>query len=120
MFNGKKLKKKQREAIKARAIANKYIPNVPVRLLTESGLPILTALGLSEKQWNSGKFWKLKDRMQFKYLNEQLGGAVPGYTWHHTEVPGRMQLVPFESITSRTIVAVDRQKMWGYIGRRRS
>ncbi|WP_442857215.1 HNH endonuclease signature motif containing protein [Butyrivibrio sp. INlla14] len=23
-----------------------------------------------------------------------MGGSVPGYTWHHAEIPGVMQLVP--------------------------
>ena len=32
--------------------------------------------------------------MQFKWLDEQIGGTVDGYTWHHTEIPGKMQLVP--------------------------
>ena len=27
-------------------------------------------------------------------LDEQIGGTVDGYTWHHTEIPGKMQLVP--------------------------
>ena len=38
--------------------------------------------------------WKLSDAKQFKWLNESIGGKVEGYTWHHTEVLGKMQLVP--------------------------
>lgn len=36
----------------------------------------------------------MSDEVQFKWLNEQIGGTVEGYTWHHTEIPGKMQLVP--------------------------
>ena len=38
--------------------------------------------------------WKLSDVEQFAWLNEQIGGKVEGYTWHHTETPGIMELVP--------------------------
>jgi len=60
--------------------------------------------------------WNAPDDVQFRWLNEQAFGAqagranpVPwshgpdvntetpphGYTWHHHQQPGRMQLVPF-------------------------
>ena len=38
--------------------------------------------------------WAKSDKEQFDWLNKQIGGKVSGYTWHHTEEPGKMQLVP--------------------------
>ena len=36
------------------------------------------------------------DRAQFEWLDARIPGGRPeGYTWHHTETPGRMELVPF-------------------------
>ncbi|WP_350300025.1 DUF6985 domain-containing protein [Peribacillus frigoritolerans] len=34
------------------------------------------------------EFWKLSDKHQFKWLDEQIGGTQKGMTWDHTEVPG--------------------------------
>jgi toxin YxiD len=28
-------------------------------------------------------------------LNKQIGGELTGATWHHTEIPGKMELTPF-------------------------
>ena len=41
------------------------------------------------------ELWTATDKEQFDWLNEQIGGKVDGYTWHHTETSGIMQLVPF-------------------------
>jgi HNH/ENDO VII superfamily nuclease len=63
------------------------------------------------------ELWNASDAQQFRWLNEHafgsedgqvkifpwdkdmkgVGGDVPphGYTWHHHQQPGRMQLVPF-------------------------
>lgn len=41
------------------------------------------------------EYWLESDYIQFKYLNEQIKGEVEGYTWHHTEDPGWMELVPY-------------------------
>lgn len=40
--------------------------------------------------------WDASDTVQFGWLDAQvLGGGRPfGHTWHHTEIPGRMELVP--------------------------
>jgi hypothetical protein len=37
--------------------------------------------------------WGESDRAQFRWLNEQIGGERDGYTWHHHQDSGRMQLV---------------------------
>lgn len=41
------------------------------------------------------EFWLLKDKEQFEWLDIQIGGHREGMTWHHTEVPGQMELVPY-------------------------
>ncbi|PQO43844.1 HNH endonuclease [Blastopirellula marina] len=38
--------------------------------------------------------WSASDPKQVAYLDEQIGGTVEGFTWHHHQDPGRMQLVP--------------------------
>jgi hypothetical protein len=35
------------------------------------------------------------DKVQFEYLNKLIGGEETGYTWHHTETPGKMELIPY-------------------------
>ncbi|MEK4289997.1 HNH endonuclease signature motif containing protein [Paenibacillus sp. FSL P4-0502] len=45
--------------------------------------------------------WKKGDTEQFDWLNDNLSEDIRklvengSYTWHHTEVPGKMQLVPY-------------------------
>lgn len=40
--------------------------------------------------------WKGTDTEQFNYLDSRIPGGRPeGTTWHHSEIPGRMELVPF-------------------------
>lgn len=52
--------------------------------------------GLVETQLRLPEYlWKAGDTAQFKWLDEAAGGHWDGYTWHHTEVPGVMQRVPF-------------------------
>ena len=40
------------------------------------------------------EMWLWSDKRQFAWLNEKIGGKVPGYTWHHSEMPGVMELMP--------------------------
>ncbi|GAA3583832.1 RHS repeat-associated core domain-containing protein [Marinobacter xestospongiae] len=37
---------------------------------------------------------KASDAQQFRYLDELIGGKQEGYTWHHHQDSGRMQLLP--------------------------
>ena len=37
----------------------------------------------------------MSDKQQFEWLDKKIGGHIEGYTWHHSEIPGEMQLVPF-------------------------
>ena len=39
------------------------------------------------------ELWNATDKEQFRWLDEQIGGKREGYTWHHHQDPGRMQLV---------------------------
>jgi hypothetical protein len=39
--------------------------------------------------------WLESDKVQFEYLNKLIGGEETGYTWHHTETPGKMELIPY-------------------------
>lgn len=43
------------------------------------------------------EYWKKSDPNQFGWLDSQLPGGKrpPGTTWHHSEIDGRMELVPF-------------------------
>jgi hypothetical protein len=41
------------------------------------------------------ELWQASDDMQFRYLDQLIGGREPDLTWHHHELPGVMQLVPF-------------------------
>ena len=41
--------------------------------------------------------WPKTDREQFQWLDSQLPNGVrpSGYTWHHSEISGKMELVEF-------------------------
>ncbi|WP_420802072.1 HNH endonuclease [Tumebacillus flagellatus] len=40
--------------------------------------------------------WQSSDSAQFEWLDSRIPGGRPkGTTWHHSEIPGRMELVPF-------------------------
>ncbi|MGH8522092.1 MAG: HNH endonuclease [Gammaproteobacteria bacterium] len=39
--------------------------------------------------------WQSTDDQQFRYLDNLIGGRPAGTTWHHHELPGWAQLVPF-------------------------
>lgn len=59
--------------------------------------------------------WKLSDAEQFKWLDAQIGDRPAGYVWHHSENPGRMELVPYGV---HNIVAHNGGRspgMWAYI-----
>lgn len=42
------------------------------------------------------ELWLALDKKQFRWLDNAIGGKVDGITWHHTEIPGRMPLVPYD------------------------
>ncbi len=42
------------------------------------------------------ELWLKSDPKQFEWLDARIPGGRPaGYTWHHTEISGKMELVPF-------------------------
>ena len=94
---GDSLSKKQRSLIKQQAIDNGLIPEIQVTKVDgmKYGFADFESAGVvKETVYLPEEMWKMSDAEQFKWLNEQIGGAMEGYTWHHTEVPGKMQLVP--------------------------
>jgi RHS repeat-associated protein len=94
IFGGADLTKGQRSAIKARAIAQGLLPDVPFKPGTEfpdfeAANQIRRVDDLPEDLWLAG------DQEQFDWLDARMPEGRPaGTTWHHTETPGRMELVP--------------------------
>lgn len=94
---GDTLTKKQRRLIKQRAIDEGLIPQITVKKVEglRYGFADFESAGVvKETVYLPESMWKMTDAEQFKWLDEQIGGTVKGYTWHHTEIPGKMQLVP--------------------------
>lgn len=81
-----------RAEVKRLAAARGLIQSVNVDRATR--FADFTAVAVHDVRLPRG-LWKRSDREQFDYLNDLLGGRIPGYTWHHHQSPGRMQLVPF-------------------------
>lgn len=53
------------------------------------------AAGLIKEKMLLPKYlWSETDKVQFKWLDDQIGGRPKGYTWHHAEINGQMELVP--------------------------
>ncbi|EFR89195.1 hypothetical protein NT05LM_0125, partial [Listeria marthii FSL S4-120] len=89
---------KQKRLIKEQAVANGYIPKITVNKVEgmRYGFTDFSGAGVVEETvYLPEEFWKLSDREQFKWLDEQIGGHREGMTWHHTEIPGKMELVPY-------------------------
>ena len=94
---GENLTKKQRSIIKQQAIDAGLITDIKVTKVEgmRYGFADFESAGVvKETQYLPENMWKMSDAEQFKWLDEQIGGIVDGYTWHHTEIPGKMQLVP--------------------------
>ncbi len=87
----------QMRSIKQYAIKKKYIPKVQVKKTDglRYGLADFKAAGLvRETAYLPQKMWQWSNGRQFDWLDKQRGGTLLGYTWHHTEIPGKMELVP--------------------------
>ncbi|WP_235973240.1 HNH endonuclease [Niallia circulans] len=88
----------QKRKIKEMAIEKGHIPEIKVTKADgmRYGFADFASAGVVEETVQlPERFWKLSDKEQFKWLDEQIGGTRKGVTWHHTEVPGKMELVPF-------------------------
>ena len=85
----------QRAAIKKDAIDRGLIRDVPMKPGTKH--PDFEKAGLIKKVDElPKKLWQESDYSQFKYLDSRIPGGRPeGTTWHHSDIPGRMELVQF-------------------------
>ncbi|MED3837876.1 Uncharacterised protein [Niallia circulans] len=95
---GDSLSSVQKRKIKEMAIEKGHIPEIKVTKADgmRYGFADFASAGVVEETVQlPERFWKLSDKEQFKWLDEQIGGTRKGMTWHHTEVPGKMDLVPF-------------------------
>jgi len=95
---GDSLSSAQKRKIKEMAIEKGHIPEIKVTKVAgmRYGFADFARAGVVEETVQLPEvFWKLSDKEQFKWLDEQIGGTRKGMTWHHTEVPSRMELVPF-------------------------
>lgn len=50
---------------------------------------------VAETKYLPESLWLKSDEAQFERLDNVIGGRPESMTWHHTEVPGKMELVPF-------------------------
>ena len=98
IINGQNLSYAQKKQIKNLAIEKGLIPDVKV-IPSEGmryGFADFRSAGLVEETVNlPEELWLKTDKEQFEWLNNKIGGFREGMTWHHTEIPGKMELVPF-------------------------
>ncbi|GAE29513.1 HNH endonuclease signature motif containing protein [Alkalihalobacillus hemicellulosilyticus] len=95
---GDSLSSAQKRKIKEMAIEKGHIPEIKVTKADgmRYGFADFASAGVVEETVQlPEKFWRFSDKEQFKWLDEQIGGTRKGMTWHHTEIPGKMELVPF-------------------------
>ncbi len=92
---GANLSAGQKAKIKKEAVDAGLIPDV--RFKPGTKFPDFQAAGLVYKTDQLPKdLWTKGDKAQFDWLDNRIPGGRPeGYTWHHSDVPGRMELVPF-------------------------
>ena len=87
------LSEAQLNQIRELARSNGYIPTIPTK---PSGHPDFSEV-VQRVDNLPEDMWRLSDRAQFDWLDSRLPDGVrpEGLTWHHSEIPGRMELVPF-------------------------
>ena len=96
--NSDQLSKGQKYLIKRLATQKGYIPEVKVKPSQGMKYGFADFKGANVVQETvqlPEELWLKSDREQFTWLNDKIGGARKGMTWHHTEIPGKMELVPF-------------------------
>ncbi|MBC1504240.1 hypothetical protein HB825_14215 [Listeria booriae] len=94
--DGDKLSIKEKKLIKDTAVSQALLPKVEVKKVEgmKFGFADFKSAGAVKETVELPKaFWKKTDAEQFKWLDEQVGGKQSGMTWHHTETPGKMELV---------------------------
>ncbi|MBC1371367.1 HNH endonuclease [Listeria booriae] len=95
---GDSLSASQRRKIKEMAIGKGHIPDVKVHKSDgmRYGFADFAEAGVVEETVDLPEsLWKLSDKEQFRWLDKKIGGTRSGRTWHHTETPGKMELIPF-------------------------
>ncbi|MRN53035.1 HNH endonuclease [Paenibacillus sp. LC-T2] len=104
IYGGDGLTGKQRKLIKSKAEELNLIPKIEVGNIDgmRFGFADFEGAGVVAHTDELPKsLWKKGDTEQFEWLNNNLPEDIRklvengSYTWHHTEVPGKMQLVPY-------------------------
>ncbi|QBQ07167.1 HNH endonuclease [Sporosarcina pasteurii] len=96
-----KLTANQRKRIKERALElHSEIPKIEVKKVEGLKFGYADFKGADVVLFDDvlpRELWLATDDVQFKWLNNRLPGKVQpeGTTWHHSEVDGKMELVPF-------------------------
>jgi A nuclease of the HNH/ENDO VII superfamily with conserved WHH len=92
---GAGLSEAEKRAIKLRTVELGLILEVPLKPGTR--FPDFTSVGAIKRLDQLPEdLWLKSDAVQFGWLDARIPGGRPeGFTWHHTESPGRMELVPF-------------------------
>jgi hypothetical protein len=92
---GSPMTRAQRGAIRQQAIDERLIPEVPFKPGTR--FPDFEGAGLVQHGDDLPQnLWLASDAQQFSWLDARLPNGRPiGTTWHHSDLPGRMELVPF-------------------------
>ncbi len=91
-INDKKLPYTEQTAIKQLAVEKGLIPKIYVD--PKTGFADFSKFTIREIQLPKS-LWNKTDAVQFRWLDNQIGGRPKGYTWHHNEAAGKMQLVEF-------------------------
>ncbi len=117
----KKISKKEKTLLKKRAEHLGLFPKLTVRKQSymHYGTVNFSEADLVNMELELPQYlWKESNAKQFAWLNKQIGGAKKGYTWHHSEMPGVMQLVPFGIHNITTHNGGRSPGMWAYIEKR--
>lgn len=99
--NPEKLLKKEKQDIRKEAIKQKLIMQIPIKKVIGPNNKICryadfnTVKLVKEKINLPVHLWQETDKEQFNWLNKKIGYKQEGYTWHHSEKKGVMELVPF-------------------------
>ena len=62
------------------------------------------------------ELWGVPEGRQYTYLDNLIGGRPPGYTWHHSQVSGRMELI-HQGCTECMVIKVAVRQANGHMDR---
>lgn len=82
----------ERDVVRLRAAEVGLLPTIPADPVTHHA--DFTSV-LVQEEVLPEDLWLASDDVQFRFLDNLIGGRPPGTTWHHHEIPGWMQLLPF-------------------------